>query len=165
VPALDESTVTANLSMRQRMAAHRKSPVCASCHRTIDPVGFALENYNAVGQWRDFDDDGQPVDATGTVPGGVGEFKGIDGLENALIAHPELFVTALTENLMTFALGRGLEYYDAPASRKIVRDAEKDGYRFSSLILGIVKSVPFQMRSAESNEAPVARNTSKKPNE
>ena len=160
VPALDESTVAANLSMRQRMAAHRKSAVCASCHRTIDPVGFALENYNAVGQWRDFDDDGQPVDATGAAPGGK-EFNGIDGLENALMARPELFVTALTENLMTFALGRGVEYYDAPATRKIVRDAEKDKYRFSSLILGIVKSVPFQMRRAEINEAPVARNISK----
>ncbi len=160
VPALDESTVTANLSMRQRMAAHRKSAVCASCHRTIDPVGFALENYNAVGQWRDFDNDGQPVDATGAAPGGK-EFNGIDGLENALMAHPELFVTALTENLMTFALGRGLEYYDAPATRKIVRDAEKDKYRFSSLILGVVKSVPFQMRRAEINEAPIARNISK----
>ena len=165
VPALDESTVAANLSMRQRMAAHRESAVCASCHRTIDPVGFALENFNAVGQWRDFDNDGQPVDASGAVPGGGGEFKGIDGLENALLARPELFVTSLTENLMTFALGRGLEYYDEPASRKIVRDAGKDGYRFSSLILGIVRSVPFQMRSAEINEAPVARNTSKKPNE
>jgi len=160
VPALDESTVAANLSMRQRMAAHRKNAVCASCHNTIDPVGFALENYNAVGQWRDFDNDGQPVDATGAAPGGK-EFKGIDGLENALMARPELFVTALTENLMTFALGRGVEYYDGPAIRKIVRDAEQDKYRFSSLILGIVKSVPFQMRRAEMNEAPVARNISK----
>ncbi len=163
VPALDESTVAANLSMRQRMAAHRKSPVCASCHRTIDPVGFALENYNAVGQWRDFDNDGQPVDASGALPGGGGEFQGIDGLEKALLARPELFVTALTENLMTFALGRGVEYYDGPAVRKIVRDAAKNQYRFSSLILGIVKSVPFQMRSAEINEAPIARNTGKKP--
>jgi hypothetical protein len=160
VPALDESTVAANLSMRQRMAAHRKSPVCASCHRTIDPVGFALENYNAVGQWRDFDNDGQPVDASGAAPGGS-EFKGIDGLENALLARPQLFVTALTENLMTFALGRGVEYYDAPAIRKIVRDTENDKYRFSSLILGIVKSVPFQMRRTEINEAPVAGNISR----
>jgi len=160
VPALDESTVAANLSMRQRMAAHRKSPVCASCHRTIDPVGFALENYNAVGQWRDFDNDGQPVDASGAAPGGS-EFKGIDGLENALLARPQLFVTALTENLMTFALGRGVEYYDAPAIRKIVRDTENDKYRFSSLILGIVKSVPFQMRRAEITEAPIAGNIRK----
>jgi mono/diheme cytochrome c family protein len=155
VPALDESTMAANLSMRQRLAAHRSNAVCASCHRTIDPVGFSLENFNAVGQWRDLEVDGQPVDASGAVPGG-GEFRGIDGLENALLARPELFVGALTENLLTFALGRGVEYYDAPAIRKIIRDAEKDDYRFSSLILGIVKSVPFQMRRAEMKEAPVA---------
>ena len=93
-----------------------------------------------------------------------GEFNGIDGLENALLARPELFVTTLTENLMTFALGRGVEYYDAPAVRKIVRDAEKDGYRFSSLILGIVKSVPFQMRSAEIRKRPQP-GTLQKPNE
>ena len=153
VPALDESKMVSNLSMRQRLAAHRSNAVCASCHRTIDPVGFPLENFNAVGQWRDFEVDGQPVDASGTIPG-AGEFRGIDGLENALLARPELFVGALTENLMTFALGRGVEYFDAPAVRKIVRDSKKDGYRFSSLILGIVESVPFQMRRAEMSEEP-----------
>jgi hypothetical protein len=155
VPALDESKIASNLSMRQRLAAHRSNTACASCHRSIDPVGFALENFDAVGQWRDFEVDGQPVDASGAVPGS-GEFRGIDGLENALLARPELFVTALTENLMTFALGRGVEYYDAPAVRKIVKDAGKDDYRFSSLILGIVKSVPFQMRRAEIDETPAA---------
>ncbi len=155
VPALDDSTVAANLPMRQRLAAHRKSAVCASCHNTIDPVGFSLENYDAVGQWREREVDGAPLDASGAIPGG-GEFHGIDGLENALLARPEMFVTTLTENLMTFALGRGVEYYDAPAVRKIVKDSEKDDYRFSSLILGIVKSVPFQMRRAEMNEALVA---------
>jgi mono/diheme cytochrome c family protein len=147
VPALDESTVAANLSMRQRLAAHRNNAVCASCHRSIDPVGFALENFDAVGQWRDFEVDGQSVDASGAIPGG-GEFRGVQGLEDALLAHPELFVSTLTENLMTFALGRGVEYYDAPAVRKIVKDAANDDYRFSSLILGIVKSAPFQMRAA-----------------
>ena len=148
VPALDESTMAANLPMRQRLAAHRSNAVCASCHRTIDPVGFSLENFNAVGQWRDLEVEDQPVDASGAIPGDK-EFRGIDGLEDALLRRPELFVTTLTENLLTFALGRGVEYYDAPAVRKIVGDAEKDGYRFSSLILGIVKSVPFQMRRAE----------------
>jgi Protein of unknown function (DUF1588)/Protein of unknown function (DUF1585) len=155
VPALDESNVAANLSMRERMAAHRSNPVCASCHRTIDPVGFALENFNAVGQWREADADGQPVDPSAALPG-AGEFRGIDGLEDALLSRPELFAETLTEHLLTFALGRGVEHYDAPAVRKIVRDAEKDGYRFSSLILGIVKSVPFQMRSARMNEPSVA---------
>ena len=148
VPALDESTMAANLSMRERLAAHRSNAVCASCHRTIDPVGFSLENFNAVGQWRDREVEDQPVDASGALPGDR-EFRGIDGLEAALLRRPELFVAALTENLLTFALGRGVEYYDAPAVRKIVRDAAKDDYRFSSLILGIVKSVPFQMRRTE----------------
>ena len=155
VPALDESNVAANLSMRERMAAHRSNPVCASCHRTIDPVGFALENFNAVGEWREADADGQPVDPSAALPG-AGEFRGIDGLEDALLSRPELFAETLTEHLLTFALGRGVGYYDAPAVRKIVRNTEKDGYRFSSLILGIVKSVPFQMRSARVNEASVA---------
>jgi hypothetical protein len=153
VPALDESKMAANLSMRQRLAAHRNNAVCASCHRTIDPVGFSLENFNAVGQWRDFEADGQRVDASGAVPGG-GEFRGIDGLENALLSRPELFAGTLTENLMTFALGRGVEDYDAPAIRKILRDAERAGYHFSSLILGIVQSPAFQMRRAEMNEVP-----------
>jgi hypothetical protein len=148
VPALDESTMAANLPMRERLAAHRSNPACASCHRTIDPVGFALENFDAVGQWRNLELEDQPVDATGALPGDK-EFRGIDGLEEALLRRPDLFVATLTENLLTFALGRGVEYYDAPAVRKIVSDAEKEGYRFSSLIVGIVKSVPFQMRRAE----------------
>ncbi len=156
VPALDESAVAANLPMRERLAAHRSNAVCASCHRTIDPAGFSLENFNAVGQWRDREVGGELVDASGTLPG-TGEFRGPDGLEDALLARPELFVATLTEKLLTFALGRGVEYYDAPAVRKIVRDAEKDDYRFSSLILGIVKSIPFQMRSTARNESSAPR--------
>jgi mono/diheme cytochrome c family protein len=148
VPALDESTMAANLPMRERLAAHRSNAACASCHRTIDPVGFSLENFDAVGQWRDREVEDQPVDATGALPGDK-EFRGVDGLEAALLRRPELFVATLTENLLTFALGRGVEYYDAPDIRKIVNDAKKEDYRFSSLILGIVKSVPFQMRRAE----------------
>jgi mono/diheme cytochrome c family protein len=148
VPALDESTMAANLPMRERLAAHRGNAVCASCHNTIDPVGFALENYDAVGRWRDLEVENQRVDASGAVPGEAG-FQGVDGLEEALLRRPELFAATLTENLLTFALGRGVEYYDAPAVRKIVREAEADGYRFSSLILGIVKSAPFQMRRAD----------------
>jgi hypothetical protein len=147
VPALDESTVSANLPMRERLAAHRKNAVCANCHRTIDPVGFSLENFNAVGQWREHEGEGEAIDATGALPG-TGEFRGIKGLEDALLSRPELFTATLTEKLLIFALGRGLDYYDAPAVRKIVRDAAKDKYRFSSVILGIVKSVPFQMRRA-----------------
>lgn len=158
VPALDESTMAANLPMRERLAAHRSNAACASCHRTIDPAGFPLENFDAVGQWRDFEVDGNSVDASGALPGDGG-FQGIDGLEEALLERPELFTATLTENLMTFALGRGIEYYDAPAVRKIVSEAEKDDYRFSSLILGIVKSVPFQMRRAEMNVSSAPRTT------
>jgi len=148
VPSLDESTVSANLSMRERLAAHRSNATCASCHRTIDPVGFSLEGFNAVGQWRDHEAaDDVPIDVSGALPG-AGEFRGVAGLEDALMSRPELFAGTLTEKLLTFALGRGIEYYDAPAVRQIVGDAGKDGYRFSSLILGIVKSTPFRMRKS-----------------
>jgi len=145
VPALEESSVAANLPMRQRLSAHRSNPVCANCHRTIDPVGFALENFDAVGRWRDQEGDSGPVDVSGGLPG-AGALNGVSGLEDGLLRRPELFAGTLTEKLLTFALGRGVEYYDAPAVRQILRDAEPGGYRFSSLILGIVKSVPFQMR-------------------
>ena len=147
VPALEENSVAANLPMRERLAAHRSSAVCASCHRTIDAVGFALENFDAVGRWRDHEGDSGPMDASGALPG-VGEFDGVAGLEEGLLSRPELFAGTLTEKLLTFALGRGVEYYDAPAIRKILREAEPDGYRISSLILGIVRSVPFQMRTS-----------------
>ena len=147
VPSLDENAVVANLPMRERLAAHRSNAVCASCHRAIDPVGFALENFDAVGRWRDHEGDNGLVDASGGLPG-VGEFDGVVGLEDGLLSRPELFAGTLTEKLLTFAVGRGVEYYDAPAVRKILREAEPDGYRFSSLIVGIVKSVPFQMRNS-----------------
>ncbi len=144
VPALD-GNVPANLPVRERMAAHRASPVCASCHRTIDPVGFTLENFDGVGRWRENEGDSGPIDVSGTLPG-LGDVNGVAGLEEALLRRPELFAATLTEKLLTFALGRGVEYYDAPAVRKILREAEPGGYHFSSLILGIVNSAPFQMR-------------------
>jgi len=147
VPVLEENSVRAGLPMRERLRQHRSNPVCASCHRTIDPVGFALENFDAVGRWRDHAGDSGPMDASGGLPG-VGEFEGVDGLEAAILSRPELFVGRVTEKLLTFALGRGVEFYDAPAIRTILRDIEPDGYRFSSLILGIVKSEPFQMRNS-----------------
>ena len=144
VPALD-GNVPANLPVRERMAAHRANPVCASCHRTIDPVGFTLENFDAVGRWRENEGDSGPIDVSGTLPG-LGDVNGVAGLEEALLRRPELFAATLTEKLLTFALGRGVEYYDAPAVRKILREAQPGGYHFSSLILGIVNSAPFQMR-------------------
>jgi len=145
VPALEDTSVSASLPMRQRLGAHRANPVCASCHKTIDPVGFAMESFDAVGRWRDSDGDSGPVDVSGGLPG-AGEFRGVAGLEEALLSRPELFAGRLTEKLLTFALGRGVESYDAPAVRKILREAEPGGYRSSSILLGIVKSVPFQMR-------------------
>ncbi|HND51136.1 MAG TPA: DUF1592 domain-containing protein [Pirellulaceae bacterium] len=147
VPALDDNTVSAALPVRQRLAAHRANAACAVCHDTIDPIGFGLENFDAIGRWR-LSEQEQPVDASGGMPDGV-SFVGVDGLEKALLRRPELFVRTMVEKLLTFGLGRGVEHYDAPAVRQIVRDAKDADYRFSSLILGIVKSVPFQMRSPE----------------
>ncbi len=145
VPALTDNVVSAKLPLRERFAQHRADAACASCHLLIDPPGFALENYDAVGRWRDVDD-GRPVDAKGGLPGGV-ELEGTAGLEQGLLERPELFVATMTEKLLVFALGRGLEHYDAPNVRQIVRSAKIDNYRFSSMILGIVNSPPFQMRT------------------
>ncbi len=147
VPVLEENSVQAGLPMRERLAEHRNNPACASCHNTIDPVGFSLENYDAVGRWRDFSGDISQMDTSGGLPG-VGAFDGVEGLEAGLLSRPELFAGRVTEKLLTFALGRGVEYYDAPTIRRIVREAAAEDYRFSALILGIVKSVPFQMRNS-----------------
>jgi hypothetical protein len=113
----------------------------------MDPVGFSLENFDAVGRWRSVEE-GRPVDSTGGLPDGS-RFACVTGLERALLKRPELFVCTLTEKLLTFALGRGAEPFDAPAIRKILRDARAKNYRFSSLIVGIVTSTPFQMRTSE----------------
>jgi len=116
----------------------------------MDPAGFALENFDAVGRWRTFEE-GRPIDASGGLPDGS-KFNRVSGLEHGLLHRPEIFVGTLTEKLLTFALGRGVEYYDAPAVRRIVRQAKADDFRFSSIILGIVNSTPFTMRtSAEAN--------------
>ncbi|MFL6543762.1 MAG: DUF1592 domain-containing protein, partial [Candidatus Udaeobacter sp.] len=144
VPALKDNTVLATLSVRERLTQHRANAACASCHLRMDPAGFALENFDAVGRWR-FSEADKPIDASGGLPDG-NEFVGVDGLEKALLDRPELFVSTLTERLMTFALGRGIEYYDGPAIRKIVADARPENYHFSQLILGIVNSTPFQFR-------------------
>lgn len=145
VPALEENSVDQTLSMRDLLAEHRANPACAGCHNLMDPVGFALENFDAIGRWREFEN-GAPVDATGGLPDGS-LFNGVAPMEDGLLDRPELFVRTLSEKLLTFALGRGVEYHDAPAVRKIVKDAEMEDYRFSSLVLGIVNSVPFQMRN------------------
>jgi mono/diheme cytochrome c family protein len=147
VPALKDNTILSTLSVRERLQQHRADPACASCHQLMDPPGFALDNFDAVGRWR-ATEAGKPIDAAGGMPGGS-EFTGVAGLEQALLQRPELFVRTMTEKLLTFALGRGVEYYDAPAVRQIVRNAEEQDYRFSRLIVGIVQSTPFQMRSSK----------------
>ena len=148
VPDLKEKSSPGQvLSMRERMAEHRSNPVCARCHNLMDPPGFALENYDAIGRWRTVEG-GVPVDASGQFPDGT-KFDGVAGLLDALLGRPELFVNTVAEKLLTYALGRGVEYHDAPAIRKIVRDAEPSDYRFSSVILGVVNSTPFQMRRSQ----------------
>ncbi len=150
VPALEETTGTGEaLSMREATERHRANPVCASCHRLMDPPGFALEQFDAVGRFRTRSAAGTPIDASGELPDGT-RFDGAAGLREALVGRPERFVGTLTEKLLTYALGRGLEHYDAPAVRAVTRAAAEDGYRFSSLVVGIVESAPFRMRRAES---------------
>ena len=147
VPALGEKTISGSLSVRERLMEHRANPACAGCHNLMDPVGFALENYDAVGRWRDSEGE-QPIDAAGNFPGGA-EFHGVKGLEQALVRKPEMFVSTLVEKLLTYSLGRVFEHYDAPSVRKVVHDSRAENYRFSSLIVGIVESKPFQMRRSQ----------------
>ena len=146
VPNLKENTISDSLPMRARLAEHRANAACASCHNLMDPIGFALENFDAIGRWRSVED-GHPIDVAGGLPDGS-KFAGVAGLEAGLLKRPDLFVSALTEKLLTFALGRGVEPSDAPAVRRIVREAQANDYRFSSVILGIVNSTPFTMRKA-----------------
>jgi mono/diheme cytochrome c family protein len=146
VPSLKEqnSEDGKTLSVRQQMEEHRKNPACAVCHTRMDPLGFALENFNGIGEWRT-SEGGVPVDASGVLPDGT-QFDGPAELREVLQSSPKQFATAITEKLLTYALGRGLEYYDAPAVRKIIREAAAGNYRWSSLIVGITRSVPFQMK-------------------
>lgn len=145
VPSLKDDGASQALSMRERMEAHRANPVCASCHAQMDPMGFALENFDAIGRWRTANSDGSRIDASGTLPDGT-TFDGPVGLRRVLQKAGGQFVNNVTEKLLTYALGRGVEYYDAPVVRAVSRESARDNYRWSSLILGIVKSTPFQMR-------------------
>lgn len=148
VPALKENgTGSKARTMRERLAQHRANPACAGCHALMDPPGFALENYDAVGRWREAED-GVNIDAAGGLPDGS-KFEGVEGLQKALLARPELFVNTIAEKLLTYGLGRGVEYTDAPAVRKIVRQSAARDYKFSALIEAVVNSVPFEMRRAQ----------------
>ena len=145
---LDPEPGSQPASIRERLAQHRRSPTCASCHSVIDPLGFALENFDVIGGWRTIDESGQVVDATGTTASGA-RVEGLAGLRALLLDNPDQFPRTVTEKLLAYALGRRLEYYDRPTVRTIVRDAAGDGYRWSSLIVGIVKSPTFLMRVAD----------------
>jgi hypothetical protein len=147
VPALPDASAAKPLTMRARMEQHRENPVCASCHKVMDPLGLALENFDAVGSWR-MDDSGQPIDTSGQLPDGT-KIDGVIGLRQTLLRQPDVLVTTITEKLLTYALGRGLEAADMPAVRAIVRQSNQDGYRFTSLIEAVVNSTPFRMRRTE----------------
>jgi Protein of unknown function (DUF1592)/Protein of unknown function (DUF1588)/Protein of unknown function (DUF1587)/Protein of unknown function (DUF1585)/Protein of unknown function (DUF1595)/Cytochrome C oxidase, cbb3-type, subunit III len=144
VPALEENGEGQTHSVRERMERHRADAVCAGCHKIMDPIGFALENFDAVGQWRTTDD-GAPIDPAGTLYNGV-KVDGPVALRNMLSSRPQLFTGVMTEKMLTYALGRGVQYFDMPAVRKVVQQAASNDFRFSSVVLGIVESTPFEMK-------------------
>jgi hypothetical protein len=149
VPALAENSPGEQArSVRARLEAHRANPVCATCHNVMDPIGFALENFDAIGAWRTREPAG-PIDSSGQMANGT-PVDGPATLRAALTAEPEHFVGIVTEKLLTYALGRGLEAFDMPTVRAIVREAAQDDYRFSAVVLGIANSTPFRMKVAES---------------
>jgi hypothetical protein len=148
VPTLDEKDIgtTKALTVREMMAKHRASPTCSSCHAVMDPLGFALENFDATGMWRDRDRyAGTSIDASGELPDGT-PIKGPDDLRKALLRHPDQFVQTFTERLLMYASGRTTQYYDMPTVRRIVKDAAKDNYKFSTLVQAVVRSEQFRMR-------------------
>jgi len=145
VPALKTSAESGKpSSLRERMEAHRANPYCAGCHKIMDPLGFALENFDAVGQWRDTDE-GAKIDPSGMMYEGTKVSKPSD-LRKMLASHPDVFLSVFTQKLMTYALGRGVEYYDMPTIRAILRESSKNNYKFSSILMGVIKSPPFQMK-------------------
>jgi hypothetical protein len=135
------------LTMRAAMVQHRANPACFGCHARMDPIGFAMENFDAIGRWRDTDA-GMPIDGSGVFPDGE-KFNGMAGLKKALLSHPEEFVSTVTEKLLMYALGRNVQFYDQPVVRGIMRQSARDKYTLASLVLGVVKSAPFQMRETQ----------------
>jgi hypothetical protein len=158
VPALKEASgsgVTVEQTMRQRMEEHRANPACASCHKMMDPIGFTLENFDGIGKWRTIQY-GQKLDASGQLTDGT-KIDSVASLRQALVRYSPQFVRTLTEKLLIYALGRGVDYPDMPVVRSIVRDAARNDYHFSTLVLGIVKSDPFQMNRKAEGPVNVAR--------
>jgi len=150
VPPLKDDQPGQPLTMKQKMEQHRANAACAVCHRVMDPIGFTLENFDAVGEWRT-QDHGVSIDPSDVLSDGT-KVSGVVNLRQMLLARQDQFVSTLTEKLLTYALGRGVEYYDMPTVRGIAREAARNNYRFSSLLLGIVKSVPFQMKIKKAQE-------------
>jgi mono/diheme cytochrome c family protein len=150
VPALKTEEQSGKaMTIREAMVQHRAAPACAGCHARMDPIGFALENFDAIGHWRERDSD-QPIDVAGTLPDGT-KIQGVAGLKQALVRQPEQFVSTVTEKLLMYSLGRNVQYFDEPVVRSIVRGAARDNYRFAALVVGVTKSEPFQMRKARGN--------------
>jgi hypothetical protein len=135
------------LSLRDAMIRHRADPACANCHARMDPIGFALENFDAVGKWRD-QDAGKPVEVKSTLADGT-VVDGVAGVKSLLLKDPDRFVGAIAQKLLMYGIGRNVQYFDAPAVRKIVHDAASSDYKFSALVLGVAKSAPFQMRTVK----------------
>jgi hypothetical protein len=154
VPSLRENDEGATpTTVRARLELHRRNPACATCHRVMDPPGFALENFDALGRWRSIDAESkEPIDASSALPDGT-KFDGPVEFRQALVKRRAEFITTVVEKLLTYSMGRGAEYYDRPAVRQIVRDAAVHDYRWSSIILGIVQSPPFQMRVVTADPA------------
>ena len=159
VPSLDAETPSegATVTLREAMAVHRANPECSGCHAQMDPIGFAFEHFDAVGRWRD-SDGGLPIETASVLPDGR-EIDGIEGVKRLLLEDPERFVSAVTEKLLMYAIGRNVQYYDRPAIRAIVRKAAADDYTFAALVRGIVKSVPFRMRMAPTAEGATTETT------
>jgi hypothetical protein len=158
VPTLEETSGVAEsrlLSVRERMEEHRKNPACNSCHRVIDPLGLALENFDVTGAWR-IKDNGVPVDASGTLYDGSA-MSGPLGLRQALVKRGDVVVTSFTESLLTYALGRRVESYDMPTVRAIVHGAKKNNYKMSAFVMGVINSAAFQMSRAEAIETTATR--------
>jgi len=156
IPALKEAGAEGQpRSLRERMEAHRKNPACAACHQRMDPLGFALENFDALGKWRSASD-GAPIDASALFPDGT-RFEGVAGLRTLLVAHKEDFARTLGGKLLAYAIGRGLDYHDMPAVRRIARDAARQNYSWSSIVTAIVRSTPFSMAVAGQGDEEVAR--------
>jgi hypothetical protein len=151
VPPLDEKSESKPRTMREQMETHRANPACSGCHKLMDPIGFALEHFDAVGAWRKRDA-GAPIDATGQLADGT-PVDGVVTLRQAIVKRTDVFVRTMTEKLMTYALGRGLTYHDMPVVRDIVRNAARQDYRFSTIVHGIINSAPFQMRIKPAQES------------